>query len=216
MPATEHASTRVHPLALVAGLVGGVLLVLLVIGIGVLIAILKDSRDHIRAQDAKTAVLLEKVRAVTPEARQLPPLLDDVRPLVRRLRPVTRDLGPLVRDLTPVVGSVGHVIGPIAESAQAIAAATPGIPRLVDAAQVLDQVRAYDLVRISARAGRDTPPLIRRLLRVQLATLESQRIALRTQLQTLAIQREALVHIKSIDRKTGGTVPAQGPPVPVP
>ncbi|HEX8074750.1 MAG TPA: hypothetical protein VF545_07190 [Thermoleophilaceae bacterium] len=195
MASAEQTSPRVHPLALVAGVVGGVLLVLMVIGIGVLIVILKGSRDHIRAQDAKTAVLLEKVRAATPEARELPPLLDDVRPLVR---------------------SLGAAIGPIAESAQAIAAATPGIPRLVDAAQVLDQVRAYDLVRISAQAGRDTPPLIRRLLRVQLATLTAQRIAVRTQLQTLAVQREALTHIKSIDRKTGGTVPAQRPPVPAP
>jgi hypothetical protein len=43
-----------------------------------------------------------------------------------------------------------------------------------------------------------------------------QRRSLRTQLATLAIQREALRHIESIDRKTGGTVPAQGTPVPQP
>jgi hypothetical protein len=57
---------------------------------------------------------------------------------------------------------------------------------------------------------------MRRLLRIQLATLESQRISLRTQLATLGIQQQALVSLKSIDRKTGGTVPPPGAPVPVP
>jgi hypothetical protein len=51
-------------------------------------------------------------------------------------------------------------------------------------------------------------------LRVQLVTLRTQRRSLATQLITLDVQRQALVSIKSIDRKTGGTVPAQGAPVP--
>jgi hypothetical protein len=62
----------------------------------------------------------------------------------------------------------------------------------------------------------ETPPLIRELLRLQLASLSTQRRSLRVQRTTLAIQREALRHIESIDRKTGGTVPTQGAPVPTP
>jgi hypothetical protein len=53
-------------------------------------------------------------------------------------------------------------------------------------------------------------------LETQRRSLRAQRRSLRVQLATLAIQREALKHIESIDRKTGGTVPPAGAPVPQP
>jgi hypothetical protein len=214
--------TTLHPLAVV-GLIGaGLMLVLLVVGIGMLIVILKDSRDHIRAQDAKTAVLLAKLEAATPTARQVSPLIADARPVLRTL---------------------GREIGPLGEAVAATATATERLPALVrvtetfarvafpvlgelgrlDLTRALDstnrliaEVEAQNLVPASARAARETPLLIRRLLRVQLATLRSQRASLQTQLATLEIQRQALASIKSIDRKTGGTVPPQGAPVPQP
>jgi hypothetical protein len=61
-----------HPLAYTALVGVGILLVAMVVGIAMLVVILKDSRDHIRAQDRKTAVLLQKVQAAQPTAEQVP------------------------------------------------------------------------------------------------------------------------------------------------
>jgi hypothetical protein len=147
-------------------------------------------------------VLLAKVRAAEPTGSE-----------------VARQGVPLIRAARPLVGKLGGAIGPLTRSTGSIAVATREIPGLTRTAQalagmalpLLERVRAEDLVAVAARAGRDTPRLMRRLLRVQLETLGTQRESLRTQLATLEIQRRALTHIESIDRKTGGTVP---PPVP--
>jgi chromosome segregation ATPase len=213
-----------HPLAYTALIGAGLLLVLMVIGIGIQIGILQNSRDHIEAQDKKTAVLLQKVQAAQPTASQVPELLDQARPVVR---------------------SLGRAIGPVRHAIRSTSIATERLPTLVRAAdaiarivtqhreplsnalastnRLLAQIREQNLVAVSAEAARDTPPLIRELLRIQIVTLETQRRSLRAQrrslrvqLATLAIQREALKHIESIDRKTGGTVPPAGAPVPQP
>src|SRR4051794_30939587 len=91
-PPEPRVRTTVHPLAVVGMIGAGLMLILLVVGIGMLIVILKDSRDHIRAQDAKTAVLLSKVQAAEPAARQVPPLIADAGPAVRS---VGRAIGPV-------------------------------------------------------------------------------------------------------------------------
>jgi hypothetical protein len=209
------------PLAWTGLIVGGLLLVLLVVGIGILIVILQDSRDHIRAQDAKTAVLLSKIRAAEPATSE-----------------IVHEGVPLIRAARPVVGKISRAVGPLARSGASIAVATRQLPALTRTAQalaavalpvlsdvrqadlvhaiasteeLLARVRDEDLVGVAARAGRQTPRLITRLLSVQLETLRSQKQSLQTQLTTLDIQRQALAHIESIDRKTGGTVP---PPLP--
>jgi hypothetical protein len=195
-----------HPLVYTALAGVGLLLVFMAVGIGMLVVILKDSRDHIRAQDKKTAVLLQKVQAAEPTAEQVPGLLDQARPVVRRL---------------------GRAVGPVQEAVASTARATERLPMLVrvteaiarEGVPALSELRAADLARVlpeTRSAVQETPPLIRRLLRVQLVTLDVQREALRVQLETLATQREALRHIESIDRKTGGTVPTQGAPIPQP
>jgi hypothetical protein len=208
-----RARPALHPLVYTALAGVGLLLVFMAVGIAMLVVILKDSRDHIRAQDKKTAVLLQKVQAAQPTASQVPELLDQARPVVRRL---------------------GKAAGPIQEAITSTAQATERLPMLVRATEalaregipVLNDIRSADLARVlpeTRRAVEETPPLIRRLLDIQLATLDIQRVtldvqrrSLRTQLTTLEIQREALKHIESIDRKTGGTVPAEGAPVPQP
>jgi hypothetical protein len=206
-PAHEpRVRPTLHPLAYTALAGVGLLLVLMVVGIGMLVAILKDSRDHIRAQDKKTAVLLQKVQAAQPTARQVPALLDQARPVVRHL---------------------GKAIGPVQEAIASAAHATEQLPILVRATQALARegvpalsaLSDADLARVlpaTLRAVQETPPLIRELLRIQLVTLSTQRRSLRIQRTTLTIQRQALRHIESIDRKTGGTVPTQGAPVPQP
>jgi hypothetical protein len=220
----------------------GLMLVLLVVGIATLIVILKDSRDHIRAQDAKTAVLLAKVQAATPTARQVGPLIGEARPVIRsvgrsvrplrravaataeateRVPELVRAAATLARLALPVLADLGGVnLERTLNAGASIADAVLRHDRLTTALdstnRLLAEVRAQNLIAASARAARETPALIRRLLRIQIATLKSQRASLRTQLATLDIQRQALISIQSIDRKTGGTVPPQGPPVPAP
>jgi hypothetical protein len=205
----QRVRPTLHPLAYTALVGAALLLVLMVAGIGIQIAILKDSRDHIKAQDKKTAVLLQKVQAAQPTAEQVPKLLDRARPVVRQL---------------------GRAAGPISRAISSTADATERLPTLIRVAQalaregfpVLDDLRAADLSSVlpeTRRAVEEAPPLIRRLLVVQLETLSVQKRSLRaqqrsvrTQLATLEIQREALKHIESIDRKTGGTVPPPAVP----
>ena len=243
-PHNRSARPSLHPLA-AAGLIGaGLMLVLLVVGIGVLIVILQDSRDHIRAQDAKTAVLLKSLRAASPTARQVPVLISEARPVVRALgravRPgmkalsataeATASLPTLIRTTetlarfgVPVLASLGQVnVARILLAGGTVADTLLQGDRFASAIdatnRVLAQVQAENLIHVAADAARDTPPLVRRLLRVQLITLETQRASLHTQRQTLAIQRQtlaiqrqALVHIESIDRKTGGPAPPAVP-----
>jgi hypothetical protein len=86
------------------------------------------------------------------------------------------------------------------------------LARALDATNaLLAQVRDTNLIEVTARAGRTAPRQMRRLLRIQLATLRTQKRSLDTQLATLTVQRQALVHIESIDRKTGGPAPPTVP-----
>jgi hypothetical protein len=245
MPRPDDHTRRqatLPPLAWAALFGAGFLLLLLVAGIATQIVILQDSRNHIRAQDAKLALAVSAAREAAPKARatarQVVPLIRDARPVVRQigeaidpLSTATESLPRLVRNsqavaryALPVLSDVARV--DVAHILEGIHTATDAalyrarLARALDATnEMLDRVRSEDLIRLSARAARDAPQLVRlqrRLLRVQIATLKTQRQSLETQLTTLAVQQEALVHIRSIDRKTGGTAPAQGAPVPTP
>jgi hypothetical protein len=213
------------PLAWALLLGAGVLLLLLVVGIAIQIAILQESRDHIQAQDKKAALLLRRAEAAAPAAQQAVPLIRDARPLVRRLRRAIAGLsgsGTSIESATARLPAIARAVQALAEFAlPALSTAnTVGsellhrnrLVRAIDATNsLLAELRATDLVEISARAGRQAPRLMRRLVRIQIATLRVQKRSLTTQLKTLGVQREALVHIRSIDRKTGGPVPAPVP-----
>lgn len=218
---TDRRQVTLPPLGWAALFGAGLLLVLMVAGIATQIVILQDSRNHIRAQDAKLALAVSAAREAAPKARA-----------------AARQVAPLIRDAHPVVEQIGDAIGPLKRSGGSLATATEDLPRLIRSSQalasyalpllsdlsnrarltraldatneMLDRVRSDDLIHLSARAARDAPELVRlqrRLLRVQLATLRTQRQSLETQLRTLTVQQEALKHIESIDRKTGGPVP---------
>jgi hypothetical protein len=228
------------PLAWTLVIVAGVLLVLMVAGIAIQIAILQDSRGHIQAQDAKASLLLRQARAAAPATRDAVPLIRDARPLVRKLSSAigplmgsgsslaetTQRLPTLVRTVQVLAGTALPVLADVARAnvSRALSAGTSvakgvlyrdRLTRALDATNdLLAEVRAADLVDVTAEAGRDTPRLMRRLLRIQLVTLEVQKRSLETQLATLDIQRQALVHIESIDRKTGGPVPPTATPAP--
>jgi hypothetical protein len=213
------------PLAWALLLGAGVLLMLMVVGIAIQIAILENSRDHMRAQDKKSALLLRRAEAAAPAAQQAVPLIRDARPLVRKLRRAIRGLsgsGTSIESATARLPAIARAVQALAQfalpaldAASAVSAQVlhrDRLARALDAAnELLAEVSATDLVEISARAGRQVPRLTRRLIKIQLATLRTQRRSLTTQLKTLGIQRKALVHIESIDRKTGGPVPAPVP-----
>jgi hypothetical protein len=194
-----------HPLAW-AGIVGGGLIGIVIVALlGVQLAVLKNSREHIRSQDAKVTALYAGARGVVGDAR---PLARRVAPLARQAR---RALGT-VNSLPPALQAAESLAASSLPLVRALSAVgTPDVVARADA--LLRHVAATDVVAKAARAADLAPTLIdfqQRLLRVQLATLRSQRKSLQTQLITLAVQREALTHIESIDRKTGG----QAPPVP--
>jgi hypothetical protein len=175
---------------------GGLIGVALIALLSVQLAVLKNSREHIRSQDAKVTALYEGARGAAVQAR----------PLARQARRALRPIGTLPA-LLRAAESLADTSLPLVRALDAVR--TPDV--VVRAGALLDRVAASDLVAKSARAADLAPTLIdlqQRLLRVQLTTLRSQRASLRTQLTTLAIQREALAHIESIDRKTGGPAPA--------
>jgi hypothetical protein len=220
-PDEPRREATLPPLAWTALIIGGVLLVLLVAGIAIQIAILQDSREHIRAQDAKTAILLAKVRAAEPatsEAAQAGvPLLEAARPVVGK---VSRAIGPLTRSGDQIAFAIRRLpaLTQTTEALAALALPLMGDLRradltraIADTDELIRQVRANDLVEVAAQAGRETPRLMQQLLEVQLTTLKVQRRSLKTQLASLDVQRQTLQHAESIDRKTGGSLPAAAP-----
>lgn len=237
MPPTDPQNRQqlsLPPLAWAVLFGAGLMLVLLVAGIAAQLVILKDSRDHIRAQDAKLALALSSAREIAPEARraakQVQPVTRAIGPLGRKsseLATATEGLPRLVRTsqavaaaALPVLADVGRVdVAHVLSTLHDLAGSALYRARLARAldttSEILDQVRREDLIRLSARTARNAPRLMRltrRLMRVQIESLKTQRLQLQTQIVTLDVQREALVHIRSIDRKTGGTAP----PTPTP
>jgi hypothetical protein len=225
IPQPSRRQVTLPPLAWALILGAGLLLVLMVVGIAIQIAILQDSRDHILAQDKKAALLLRRAEAAAPAAQQAVPLIRDARPLVRRLRHAIKGLsgsGTSIESATARLPAIARAVQALAafalpalDAATTVSAQVLHRNRLARAlaatSELVAEVRASDLIDISARAAREAPRLMRRLIKIQAVTLRVQKRSLRTQLQTLGIQREALVHIKSIDRKTGGPVPAPVP-----
>jgi hypothetical protein len=237
-PAPPSTPARALPPLAWVGIVAAVVLIAtLVTLLALQLAVLADSRAHIRSQDAKITALYEAAR---PAAREL-------RPLARGARPALRDGVALISDLRggleslreagPTVTAAVSAVPRIRDVTTALADGTLPLVREIrasgligdaestlaeirasgligDAESTLAEIRAEDLVGVTARAARDAPPLVRRLIRIQLDTLTVQRHSLRVQRKTLHIQRDLLGYIKrataaveSIDRKTGGTFP---------
>jgi hypothetical protein len=237
----QRARLRVSPLAYLAGIVAGVLLLTM---IGLLIAqlaVLQDSREHIEAQDHKISSL----------QAQAEPLLRESRPVVRQterlLRRAPSVLGPAGRSLDSLADAAGTIprlaagadllLGESIPLLQALNASdAPGAiaalgrladdlaandrtVRLVDSAnRTLDEIARLRLVARTSEALPRLDRRVRELLRLQRRTLSVQirsfRIQARQQriaFRSLGIQQETLERIRSIDRKTG---PAP-PPTPV-
>jgi hypothetical protein len=131
------------------------------------------------------------VEAVPPLLRATTALADETLPLVHGLR---------AADAPGVVGAAGTVLDSLLAGDRLV--------RVLDATDAtLAQVQAEDLIGTAARTARVTPRLLRRLLRVQHATLRTQRRSLDVQLTTLDYVRRATAATESLDRKTGGQLP---------
>src|SRR4051794_25437277 len=127
------------PLAWTLLIGAGLLLVLMVVGLSIQIAILLDSRDHIKAQDAKAALLVRRAQDAAPAANEAVPLIRDARPLVRRLR---RAIAGLSGSGTSIESAAARLPA-IARAVQALAAfALPALEATTTVAgEVLDRDR---------------------------------------------------------------------------
>jgi hypothetical protein len=218
--ARERVDISLPPAGKLTLLAGGLLMLAVVVLLIAQLAILADSREHIVAQDRKIDRLLEGAAPVLDDAK---PLAGEARRLVREARPLVRAARPLARDL-----SAG--IAPFLRQLQTVELRP--LVRLVDQSnELIDALRASEAIPRTLRAADLVPEMTRLLaatLGVQQETLRVQRRSFRVNRQnrviqrralavlqrSLAIQEESLVHIRSIDRKTGGTAPATGAPVP--
>jgi hypothetical protein len=210
------------------------------------LTILSDSREHIVAQDAKvnrlvkgTDPLLDDLRPATGDVRSLirqaEPLAREARPLVRAAAPFVRDLRatviPLLRELEGArLGAAVEVTAQLAaslgENGRLVTLVDLGtdlieglrdsefIPRTLRAADVVPEMRS--ILAETLRVQHGTLRTQRRTLKVQRQTREIQKETLAIQRRLLAVQEEALVHIRSIDNKTGGTVTQPPPATPLP
>jgi hypothetical protein len=192
--------------------------------LALLLAVLTDSRNHIRSQDAKITQLYEAAR---PAAEEAEPLIGQAGAFLQSLRIGLRSL----RGAAPELAAAVDAVPPLRDATVAIADETlplvrglgdAGVAHVIGHAHVtldaaestLAQVRAENLIADAARSARLTPEIVRlqhRLLRVQRSTLSTQRRSLEVQSRTLEVQLQALAAIESIDRKTGGRVPPVQP-----
>ena len=177
------------------------------------LAVLKDSRGRIQAQDEKIATLL---RVSEPLIRSSRPLVEEARALAKPLARNGDEIAGAVESL-PRVESAAVDLAERASPALA-ARGAPSLGRLIANADYLAAVLAYRerlprlvdggleaLQRLERMEG-----ILTSTLRVQRATLGVQRQTLEAQLRALEVQTESLVHVRSLDKKTGGPIAGSG------
>jgi hypothetical protein len=236
---------RVSPLVYLAAICAGVLLLTMVGLLVAQLAVLKDSRAHIQAQDHKIATLQGEGRQALKDAR---PAIDQVEPLLRRARSLLTPAGqsfdslteaadavprlaagadvllaesiPLLQalnasDAPAAIHATGHLALALTENHRAI--------RAIDATnRVLASIESESLIPRSSRALTRFEELLVDIAQIQRRTLRTQKLSLRTQrrqvnltFESVRIQRELLEHTRSIDRKTPPLSPTAAPTPPV-
>ena len=223
---------RLSPAMKVGALVAGALLVLMAGGIFAQLLVLQDSNDRIHAQDDKIGDLRSEV---DPILDTLQPLLGDTRPLVREARALTEPFNRTAGDLSAaaetapqVAAAVRTLVGESLPVVETLRLAVPEIRGVLPELEaLLPELRAVlpQLRTLLPQASQFLDEAERRaFLRradaavsaaLELESLQSRSLKLQTQQigilrETLGIQREALEHIESIDRKTGGQFPPEG------
>ena len=201
----------------------GVLMVTMVVLLVAQLAILRDSREHIVAQDRKINRI---VKGADPVFDQVEPVADDARELLREATPLAREAGPALREARPLFREAGPLVRELratmvpllADAAPLVrdlrAELVPALRGFRESAFIPRTLLAADLVPQITRILAETLDVQRTTLRIQRSTRRIQKRSYAVQRRTLAIHEEALVHIRSIDRKTGGTAPETPLPAP--
>lgn len=214
------------PAAWFALLFAGLLLTGMVVLLTFQLGELRTSRERIDSLDAKAeslanqaTPLLEGAQPLVQQAGGLADRLarssDDLRAalrlapvLDRAARVVTDEASPVLRQLTQV--DLVATLGAIRIIATDLISGDR-LNRLIDDTQaMLAAVERRGLLGDAERAAVSTirlERLQRRLLSLQRRSLAVQKDSRRVQRRSRVIQRETLKHVRSLDRKTGGTFP---------
>jgi hypothetical protein len=205
----------------------GLLLVSMVGLLAATLVVLADAREHIIAQDRKINRI---VKGTDPVLDEVKPVADDARALLGETTPFVRDLRatmiPLLRELRGAeLASAVEVTAQLAGSLQQggrlvkfVDLGTDLVQGLRDSAFIPRTLRAADVVPVMKQILAETLDIQRRTYGTQRETLDIQRQTFAILQRSLAVQEEALVHVRSIDRKTVApppvTEPAPTTPVP--
>jgi hypothetical protein len=228
----ERVTLSLPPAGKLAAFGGALLLVSMVVLLVAQLAILADSREHIVAQDRKINRI---VKGTDPVLNEVEPVADDARALLGQATPFVRDLRatmiPLLRELDgaelrAAVDVTARLATALDEDGRLVEFVDLGsdlVRGLRDSEFIPRTLRAADLVPVMKEILAETLEVQRSTLATQRRTLGTQRETLDIQKQTLAVltrslavQEEALVHVRSIDRKTGGPAPEPTAAVPAP
>ena len=144
-----------------------------------------------------------------PLVRDLRPLAEDARESLPRAKRDARAAAALVRATRPLVGDLDQV--DVADVLSATGSLAQGLSARNRLVRLVDRSDRLIAEIESSRLLRRAPEVMEELLRIQRETRDLQRQSLAIQRETLAIQKEALVHIRSVDRKTGGPAPGATP-----
>ena len=187
-------------------LVGGAAVIFLLLGL----LIEQDiSRNRIESQEEIAARTEDRSRPVLEASAAL---IDDAHDLTPSVRATAARLRTALRSLPEALDSVQDITVRLPHLISAGSAFLESANQTRIFAQVTDllaRVTREDLVHDGAQAARSVPTLVklqRKLLRVQQSTYTVIVESRDTQRRLLSTQIEALRHIRSLDRKTGGSI----------
>jgi hypothetical protein len=156
-------------------------------------------------------------RLVRDQDRKISALTREALPLLRATRPLVTTAAAAVPSVTRALDAARPVetLGAVRDLTTSLSE-QDRLLRLIDAGLgALTQVGDRNLLGRADEALRQVPVALDRLrrtvvlqrdlLRVQRSTFALQGQSLAVLRDSLAVQRESLVHIRSLDRKTGGT-----------
>ena len=199
---------RLSPAMRLGVIVAGLAMLLMVSGIFAQLIVLQDTNDRIHATDGKISDLKGEVDPILDAVR---PLIGDARPALRNARALANPLSATLDDVSaaaeeapPLARAARTLIGESLPMVEALKAALPEVRALLPAVSgFLGEAKQRALLQRADAA-------ISAALHIESIQTRSVRLIRRQlaiQKQTLAVQLEALGHIESLDRKTGGQFP---------
>lgn len=169
------------------------LLVAMVVLLATTLEVIEDQRDILAASDSKQSSVIAQALPVLEELREqkVP-----ARRTAKRTRKVLAEADPLLNDLTTLAADLSDVMTEVKR--------LDVLEKVADSADLAPEIKM--VLRESLSAQRRSLSATKRQLRVTRRSLEIQQKTSTIANETLTAVREALKHIRSIDRKTGGTI----------